>query len=325
MKIKTEGKVHVRKLTVDDILSINNMDHLDGKNLVQDGYYKVWLESDPEKYVYMKTFGGLDPDNPSFDLSPYAYIDQCGFLGDYLHIDLAAIQNDDRISLPRSIEVEYIADVSGENTKIFRSKESGQYYMRVSSYPREQFARWMTAHRSRGRWEEDNCIRPNVSFTMRGARETVRASNWNGSAVYADQFDLRFEKISQLEPETEAAKDNTQSLAEAIFADIDAFIQTNKTGYYSPTGNYLGTCVEFGIFSDEYEKIKRKYGVGTKKMSPQKTDKCDACGGKFPCTAMYYQHPSNSKLSHKKLCKECYRSNIEFFEEDEVRQNGKTT
>ena len=325
MKIKAEGKVHVRKLTVDDILSINNVDHLDGKNLVQDGYYKVWLESDPEKYVYMKTFGGLDPDDPSFDLSPYAYIDQCGFLGDYLHIDLAAIQNDDRISLPRSIEVEYIADVSGENTKIFRSKESGQYYMRVSSYPREQFARWMTAHRSRGRWEEDNCIRPNVSFTMRGARETVRASNWNGSAVYADQFDLRFEEIGYLEPETENIPSDPQVLAEAIFADLDAFIEANKTGCYSHVGNYLGTCVEFGIFSDEYAKLKEKYKVGKKNSSGLATDKCDACGGRFLCAAMYYQNQGDSKSSYKKLCKECYRSNVEFFEEDEVRQNGKTT
>lgn len=192
MRVKAEGKILIRKLTVEDIPEVD-VDFLDGANLVAEGYYKVSLESAPSLYVYMKTFGGLDPEDPSFDLSPYAYIDRCGFLGDYLHIDTAEIENRDNINVPKTIEVQYIQDVSGENAKIFRAKEGGQYYMRVSSYPREKFARWITVHKKPGYWEEGNNIRPNITFVMGEASETVKSSTWNGAAIYSDQFDVRFE------------------------------------------------------------------------------------------------------------------------------------
>lgn len=197
MRTKVEGNVSFRKLEESDIPKID-ADYLDGKNLVEEGYYIVWVDSDPSKYVYMKTFGPVDPNvEPTFNLAPYAYIDHCGFLGDYLYIDTAAIENDETRNLPRQISVHFVEDVPGENTAIFKSDETGNYYMRISSYPREQFARWVTAHKKHGCWEDGSHIRPNVSFVMGEARETVRATTWNGSAVYSDQFDLRFEGIDR--------------------------------------------------------------------------------------------------------------------------------
>lgn len=196
MKTKVQGKVLIRKLTTSDISAIN-ADYLDGENLVKSGYYKVWVESDPSMYVYMKTFGGMDPDHdPNFDLTPYAYIDHCGFLGDHLHIDVASIQNDEHFNKPRRISVKFVEDVCGENAKIFQSIDSvGRYYKRISSYPREHFARWVAAYKRQSGWEDGANIRPNVTFEMDDAKETVRASNWNGSAVYSDHFDIRFEGL----------------------------------------------------------------------------------------------------------------------------------
>ena len=197
MRTKIESKVSFRKLKESDIPKID-ADYLDGKNLVDEGYYIVWVESDPSKYVYMKTFGSVDPSvEPTFDLTPYAYIDHCGFLGDYLYIDTAAIENDETRNLPRQIHVHFVEEIPGENAAIFKSDETGNYYKRISSYPREQFARWVVAYKHRGGWEDGSHIRPNVSFVMGDARETVRASTWNGSAVYSDQFDLRFEGIDR--------------------------------------------------------------------------------------------------------------------------------
>ena len=37
-------------------------------------------------------------------------------------------------------------------------------------------------------------IRPNITFVMGEASETVKASTWNGPAIYFDQFDVRFEQ-----------------------------------------------------------------------------------------------------------------------------------
>ena len=128
MRTKVEGKVSFRKIEESDIPKID-ADYLDGKNLVEEGYYIVWVDSDPSKYVYMKTFGPVDPNvEPTFNLAPYAYIDHCGFLGDYLYIDTAAIENDETRNLPRQISVHFVEDVPGENTAIFKSDETGNYY-----------------------------------------------------------------------------------------------------------------------------------------------------------------------------------------------------
>ena len=66
--------------------------------------------------------------------------------------------------------------------------------MRVSSYPRENFARWLTAYKSHGRWEDGATIRANVIFNLNGETEKVTATNWNGSAVYSDHFNPKFEQ-----------------------------------------------------------------------------------------------------------------------------------
>ena len=65
--------------------------------------------------------------------------------------------------------------------------------MRVSSFPREQFARWLTAYKREGRWEDGATVRANVVFSLDGETEKVTATNWNGSAVYSENFNRKFE------------------------------------------------------------------------------------------------------------------------------------
>ena len=48
-------------------------------------------------------------------------------------------------------------------------------------------------------------------------------------------------------------------IAEKIFSDIDAFVNANKTGIYSPHGNYLGEGISLGLFTKPLDELKKKY------------------------------------------------------------------
>lgn len=178
----------IKKLTRDDIQAVDS-DGLNGQHLVEYGYYKITLVDRPEIYCYARDFGGLEPE----EVAPYLYIES-GSLGEFLRIDLAAIKNDETRHPVKVIPVKFVEAVSGENTRIFKSIDSDKYYMRMSCYPRENFARWLTAYKSHGRWEDGAEIRANIIFDLDGETEKVTATNWNGSAVYSDHFNPKFEQ-----------------------------------------------------------------------------------------------------------------------------------
>lgn len=192
MKKAIQGEVSIRKLTKEDVPLLNG-EGQNGPHLVEYGYYKISLVEDPEIYCYARDFGGLKCPE---DVVPYLYIDS-GSFGDFLRIDIAAIKNDETRNIPMTIPVVFIEEVRGENTKIFRNPNSDKYYMRISSYPREKFARWMTTYKKGGRWEDVAEIRPNVIFDLNGETEKVTYTNWNGPAVYENEFNEEFEKVDE--------------------------------------------------------------------------------------------------------------------------------
>lgn len=188
MRKAVQGKVEIKELMPADVSSLN-ADGQNGYHLVEYGYYKISLIDHPEIYCYARDFGGLKPEK----VTPYLYIDS-GSLGDFLRIDIAAIKNDEVRNPVKVIPIIFVEDVPGENAKIYKNPNGNKHYMRVSSYPREKFARWMTAVKRNGRWLDGCEIRPNVIFDLNGETERITCSNWNGSAVYSDYFNAEFEK-----------------------------------------------------------------------------------------------------------------------------------
>ena len=178
----------IKKLTREDIQAVDS-DGLNGQHLVEYGYYKITLVDRPEIYCYTREFGGLEPE----EITPYLYIESSS-LGEFLRIDLAAVKNDETRHPVKIIPVVFVEAVPGENTRIYKTLEGDKHYMRTSSYPRENFARWMTAYKSHGRWEDGAEIRANIIFDLDGETEKVTATNWNGCAVYSDHFNPKFEQ-----------------------------------------------------------------------------------------------------------------------------------
>lgn len=84
---------------------------------------------------------------------------------------------------------EYMITLTSDDTL-----EGDKHYMRTSSYPSENFARWLTAYKSHERWEDGAEIRANIIFDLDGETEKVMATNWNGCAVYSDHFNPKFEQ-----------------------------------------------------------------------------------------------------------------------------------
>ena len=178
----------IKKLTNEDIQALNAAG-LNGEYLVEFGYYKITLADRPDIYCYTNEFAGLKPE----EITPYLYIES-GSLGNYLRIDYAAIYNDESRHPVKVIPVEPVDEMPGENTRIYKSIGAGKYYMRISSYPREKFARWMSAYKAHGYWEDGAEIRANIIFELNGETEKVTATNWNGCAVYEDYFNPAFER-----------------------------------------------------------------------------------------------------------------------------------
>ena len=158
--------------------------------MVDFGYYKITLVDRPDIFCYARELEGMTPE----EIKPYLYVEESDF-GNFLRIDHAAIKNDETRNPIKIIPVEFVETISGENTRIFKAVDSDKHYMRVSSFPRESFARWMTAYKKQGRWEDGATVRANFIFDMSGKTEKVTATNWNGSAVYSENFNEAFEKI----------------------------------------------------------------------------------------------------------------------------------
>lgn len=179
----------VRRLTPEDVEELNT-EGLNGMHLIEDDYYKIVLVDDPSVYCYARDFCGLEPE----EITEYLYIEKSDIIGNILRIDYAAIKNDEKRYPPITINVKYADVIDGEGTRIYKDESTGKHYMRISSYPREFFAKWMTAFKKQGRWVDGSEIRANVIFSLDGQTEKVTYTNWNGPAVYSDNFNEYFEK-----------------------------------------------------------------------------------------------------------------------------------
>lgn len=93
---------------------------------------------------------------------------------------------------PKTIDVEFVCDMDGECTEIWRRLDTGGYLIRKLC--NEPFARWLTCHECGASWMDGNCIRPNVTFRNGTQTETVLYDDWNGTAAYNSTFNPNFKK-----------------------------------------------------------------------------------------------------------------------------------
>lgn len=90
----------------------------------------------------------------------------------------------------KTVDVEFVCDIKGEYTEIWRRLDTGSYLMR--KLYNEPFARWLTCFDRQGWWEDGNCIRPNITFRHGKQTEKVRYDDWNEVAAYSDTFNPHF-------------------------------------------------------------------------------------------------------------------------------------
>ena len=101
-------------------------------------------------------------------------------------------KNDQTRNPPKTIDVEFVCDMDGECTEIWRRLDTGGYLMRKLC--NEPFARWLTCHECGASWMDGNCIRPNVTFRNGTQTETVLYDDWNVTAADNSTFNPNFKK-----------------------------------------------------------------------------------------------------------------------------------
>lgn len=122
--------------------------------------------------------------------STMEYSDVCGEW--FPKVSWNAYKNDPKRNPPKTVDVEFVCDMEGECTEIWRRLDTGGYLMRQLC--REPFARWLTCRKLQGGWLDGNCIRPNVTFRHGTQTETVFYDDWNGTAAYSSAFNPNFRK-----------------------------------------------------------------------------------------------------------------------------------
>ncbi len=111
------------------------------------------------------------------------YVEHSDFLEqDFLKVDWEKIANDPEFNKPLEINVSFVKELYRGGEMLFKG-ENGKYYIRQDN-AREECAVWLSAFRRQGEWEDNAPIRPNVTFVMGEARETVTYSNWAGTGVW---------------------------------------------------------------------------------------------------------------------------------------------
>lgn len=101
-----------------------------------------------------------------------------------------AYKNDPQRNPPKTIDVEFICDMVGERTEIWRRLDTGGYLMRKLC--NEPFARWLVCCKRQGWWEDGARIRPNITLRHGKQTEMVRYNDWNETAAYSDTFNPNF-------------------------------------------------------------------------------------------------------------------------------------
>ena len=117
---------------------------------------------------------------------PSKFIDK-----DILRIDFEKIANDIEFNKPITIDVEFVENVEGTNDTIFKTIGKEKYYIRQDD-KRENCAKWYSAFKSEGLWQDNAPIRANVTFRLKDEIEKVSYSNWNGSGVSSKDYNEKF-------------------------------------------------------------------------------------------------------------------------------------
>ena len=100
--------------------------------------------------------------------------------------------NDENRFPQKIIEVEFVENMHGEHTEIYRCKETGKYYMRQLC--NEPFARWLSCCHKQGWYQDGLQIRANIIFKHGEETEKVTYNDWNGNAAYSNTFNPNFNK-----------------------------------------------------------------------------------------------------------------------------------
>ncbi len=98
--------------------------------------------------------------------------------------------NDPALFPLKTIDVEFVEMMYGEDTEIWKCQETGKYYMRQLF--REPFARWLSCYKKHGNYQDRAEIRANITFRNGDQTETVTYNDWNGNAAYSDTFNPMF-------------------------------------------------------------------------------------------------------------------------------------
>ena len=110
---------------------------------------------------------------------------------DFLRVDFAKIANDINFNKPITIEVEFICNKHGLSESVFKAKDGKRYYIRMD-VPNEHYAKWYSAFKKDGIFEDNSTIRANVTFKMNNETEKVTFSNWNAEGVYSKDYNNAF-------------------------------------------------------------------------------------------------------------------------------------
>ena len=122
----------------------------------------------------------------------FVFKEHSNFLNkDLLRIDFEKIANDIEFNKPLIIDVEFIKNIDGTVDSIFKAINKDKYYIRNDS-EREKYAKWYSAFKQNGLWQDNAPIRPNVTFRLGEETEKVSYSNWNGPEVNSKDYNEKF-------------------------------------------------------------------------------------------------------------------------------------
>lgn len=181
--------VQIKNVDIDDIDKFNEA----GMNIDLSDHYKLIATDDAGNSGYMfipiTLFDSLGMKYISTHVS-LEYSEVCGEW--FVKLSQNDYHNDFQRNPPKIIHVKFIENKAGENTEVWQNVDTGRYYLRMLC--NEPFARWMTCGSRRTGWEDQQTIRPNITFenVANGQMESVRYNDWNDVAAYSDTFNSKF-------------------------------------------------------------------------------------------------------------------------------------
>ena len=181
--------VKIKNIDMDDIDKFNEA----GMNVDLSDHYKLIVTDDIGNSGYLfipiTLFDTLGMEYISTHVS-LEYSEACEEW--FVTLSQNDYHNDPERNPPKIIHVKFIENKTGENTEVWQNVDNGRFYLRMLC--NEPFARWMTCGSRRTGWEDQNTIRPNITFENieNGQMESVRYDDWNDVAAYSDSFNPRF-------------------------------------------------------------------------------------------------------------------------------------